>query len=82
MEGRAATKKLRIVILLSVRHGQQKWSLNDGRSPNFRGVRVAPGTGYNREVENRRASRNGPVSEHPPEIPYVSIRRFFVTSRA
>jgi hypothetical protein len=39
----------------------RKWSLNDGQSPNFRGVRVHVSTGYNRAEGNRRASRNGRV---------------------
>jgi hypothetical protein len=44
--------------------------LNDGQSPNPNVVRVAPGTGYHRVEGNRRASRNGPVSDLPPENPY------------
>jgi hypothetical protein len=48
--------------------------LNDGRIPNSRGVRVARGTGYNRVEGNRRASRNGRVSDLPPELPNVTIR--------
>jgi hypothetical protein len=55
-----------------------EWSLNDGQRPNFRGVRVALGTGYNRVEGNRRASRNGRVSDLPPEIPTVTIRGFCV----
>jgi hypothetical protein len=31
-------------------------------------------TGYQRVEGNRRASRNGPVSDLPPEIPIVTIR--------
>jgi hypothetical protein len=41
--------------------------LNDGQIPNPNVVRVAPGTGYHRVQGNRRASRNGPVSDLPPE---------------
>jgi class 3 adenylate cyclase len=33
----------------------RKWSLNEGQIPNFRGVRVALGTGDNRVEGNRRA---------------------------
>jgi hypothetical protein len=32
------------------------------------------GTGYHRVEGNRRAPRNGPVSDPPPEIPIVTIR--------
>jgi hypothetical protein len=39
----------------------REWSLNDGRIPNFRGLRSALGTGYNRVEGNRRASRNKPA---------------------
>jgi hypothetical protein len=56
----------------------REWSLNDGQIPNFRGVRVASGTGYNRVEGNRRASRNGPVSDPPPETPDVTIRNFCI----
>jgi hypothetical protein len=37
--------------------------------PDFRGVRVALGSGYNHEAGNRRVSRNGRVSDLPPETP-------------
>ena len=56
----------------------REWSLNDGQIPNFRGVRVASDTGYNRVEGNRRASRNGPVSDPPPETPDVTIRNFCI----
>jgi hypothetical protein len=52
--------------------------LNDGQIPNPNAVRVASGTGYHRVEGNRRASRNGPVSDLPPEIPTVTIRNFFI----
>jgi hypothetical protein len=42
--------------------------LNDGRIPTPDVVRVAPGTGYNRVKGNRRASRNGPVSDLPQMV--------------
>jgi hypothetical protein len=61
-----AMQKLRIERF-RVGTGRQ-WSLNDGRTPNVRGLRVARGTGYNRVEGNRRASRNGLVSDLPPEI--------------
>jgi hypothetical protein len=48
----------------------RKWPLNEGQSPSVRGVRVAPGTGYTRVEGNRRASRNGHVSDIPPENPF------------
>jgi hypothetical protein len=48
---------------------QRKWPLNDGQIPNPNVARVALGTGYQRVEGNRRASRNGPVSDLPPEIP-------------
>jgi hypothetical protein len=40
-------------------------------------ARVHVSTGYTPGEGNRRASRNGPVSDLPPEIPHVSIRNFF-----
>jgi hypothetical protein len=52
-------------------------SLNDGQIPHLHGVRVALGTGYPRVEGNRRASRNGLVSDLPPEIPTVTIRNLF-----
>jgi hypothetical protein len=42
--------------------GRQKWSLNEEQRPKFRGVRVNPGTGYNRVKGNRRVSQNDLVS--------------------
>jgi hypothetical protein len=58
--------------------GDRKWSLNEEQIPNPNVVRVAPGTGYNRVEGNRRASRNGRVSDPPPEIPTVTIRNVFI----
>jgi hypothetical protein len=52
----------------------REWSLNDGQIPNPDVVCVAPGTGYRRADENRRASRNGPVSDLPPRNPQSTIR--------
>ena len=50
-----------------VGHGAtENGPLNDGQIPNFRGVRVALGTGCDRAEGNRRASRNGRVSSSPP----------------
>ena len=60
-----AMEKSRIVTI-RVWHGRQK--LNDRQIPNFRGVRVALGTGYNRVEGNRRALRHGRVSPSPTEI--------------
>jgi hypothetical protein len=48
-------------------------TLLSASDPDFRGVRVALGTGYNRVEGSRRASRNGLVSSHP-KIPNVTIR--------
>ena len=50
--------------------GERKWSLDEGQIANVRVVRAALGTGYDRVEGNRRASRNGLVSDLPPEIPY------------
>jgi hypothetical protein len=47
--------------------------------PNPNVVRVVHGTGYRRVEGNRRASRNGPVSDLPPEIPNVTIRNFCIS---
>jgi hypothetical protein len=52
--------------------GDRNRSLNDGRIPNVRVVRAHASTGYNPVEANRRASRNGLVSE----IPIVTIRNF------
>jgi hypothetical protein len=47
----------------------RKWSLNDGQIANPNASRVALGTGYHRVKGNRRASRNGPVSDlHPKPL--------------
>jgi hypothetical protein len=59
-------KKSRIVTLRLAR-GDREWSLNDGQIPNFHGVRVHVSTGYNRVEANRRASRNGRVSDQNPK---------------
>jgi hypothetical protein len=53
--------------------------LERGTHPsNFRGVRVHVNTGYDRVEEIRRASRNGRVSDLPPEIRNSPIRHFCV----
>jgi hypothetical protein len=65
---KAATNKLRIVTC-GFGTARQKWPLNDGQIPNPNVVRVALGTGYHRVEGNRRASRNGRVSDLPPETP-------------
>jgi hypothetical protein len=56
----------------------REWSLNDAQSPNPNVVRVASGTRYHRVAGDRRASRNGRVSDLPPEIPDVTIRTYVV----
>jgi hypothetical protein len=56
--------------------------LNDGQTPSPNVVRVAPGTGYCRVEGNRRASRNGRVSDLPPETTNVTIRTFSIAVRA
>jgi hypothetical protein len=66
-------QKLRIVTLGLARRDRE-WSLDDGRIPNPNVVRVAPSTWYHRVEGNRRASRNGRVSDPRPEIPTVTIR--------
>jgi hypothetical protein len=57
-------KQLR-VVMLGFGTGR---CLNEGPIPNTRVERVALGTGYTRVEGNRRASRNGRVSNPPPEI--------------
>jgi hypothetical protein len=52
--------------------------LNEGQIPNPNVVRVAVGARYHRVEGNRRASRNGPVSDLPPETPTATIRSFFI----
>jgi hypothetical protein len=63
---------LRIVT----RHGgarrDRKCSLNIGRIPNVRGVRVALGAGYHPGEGNRRASRNGRERSPKTRNPYRS----------
>jgi hypothetical protein len=60
--------KLRIV---RVWHGvTENGSLNDGQIPHFRIARVQASTRYNRAEGNRRASRNGLVSDLPPETTF------------
>jgi hypothetical protein len=52
------------------RLGDREWSLNEGQIPNCRGIRVHASTGYNRVEGNRRASRNGRVSDlHRKSLP-------------
>jgi hypothetical protein len=55
-----------------------KWPFeHDGQIPNFRVIRERVSTGYSRVERNRRASRNGPVSVIPLEIPHVTISQLF-----
>jgi hypothetical protein len=66
---------------VTVRQGRQKMALELLQNPNFRGVRLHVSTGYNRVEGNRRASRNGRVSDLPPETPNVAIRDFLIAVR-
>jgi hypothetical protein len=66
-----ATEKLRIERT-GFGAGRQKIPLNDGQIPNFRGIRVALGTGYNR-VEGYR--RETDVSDLPAETCRLSLSR-------
>jgi hypothetical protein len=66
-------------VSYSMRHAKVKRNRvlarqNEGEIPNFRVVHVAPGKGYTIVEGNCRASRNGRVSDLPPEIPKVTIR--------
>ena len=54
--------------------------LNDGQIPNVRVARVTLGTGYTPGEVNRWASRNGRVSDLPPEIPTSPSRAKVHTS--
>jgi hypothetical protein len=65
-QSRAMTT-LRIAMLRFGTWGDRKCSLNEGQITTFRVVSVHVSTGYNRAEGNRRASRNGRVSELPPE---------------
>jgi hypothetical protein len=60
--------------------GDRERSLNDGQIPNTRAVRVHVSTGYNRAEGNRRASRNGRVSDLPRNR--VTIRNCFIAKRS
>jgi hypothetical protein len=60
-----AMRTLRIVTLYGLARRDRERPLNDGQIPNFR-VRVHASTGYHRVEGNRRASRNGRVSDPPP----------------
>ena len=52
---------------LRIEHVRVWHGATENEIPNFRGVRVALGAGYNRVEGNRRASRNGRVSDLPPK---------------
>jgi hypothetical protein len=72
---RTATQKSRnlgLTLGISARRDRE-WSSNDEQIPNFV-VRVHMSTGDNRVEGNRRTSRNGSVSDLPPETPHVAIR--------
>jgi hypothetical protein len=66
-----------------VGHGADRnGPLNEGQiSQNCRGVRVSLGAGFDRVEGNRRASRDGPVSDLPPEIPNVRFVTFSIAVR-
>jgi hypothetical protein len=51
-------------------------SLNDGQIPNTRVVRVHVCIGYNTVERNQRASRNGLVSDLPPDLPPLRFAIF------
>ena len=48
----------------------------EGQIPNLRGVAEHVSTGYNRVEGNLRASRNGLMSDLPPEIPTYDSQLF------
>jgi hypothetical protein len=65
-----------------IRHRDEHTAMKKvANRPLFRVVRVAPGTEYRRVEGNRRASRNGLVSDLPPEIPNVTMRNFCIAVR-
>ena len=55
----------------------RKWSSNEGQSANFRVVRVHVSTGYTPAKGNRRASRNGLVSD----LFFIAARRARISHR-
>jgi hypothetical protein len=68
--------KLRIVNARDWHVGTEKWFLERLTDPKLsRRATCMLRTGYNRVEGNRRASRNGLVSDLPPGIPTVTIRR-------
>jgi hypothetical protein len=73
-------QKRRVVTFRGLARRDRKWPLNDGQIPNPNVVRVAPGSDYRRVEGNRRASRNGRVSDLPPETP-TTIRNLFIGGR-
>ena len=72
--------------IVSLRFGtarrDRECSLNDGQVPNRNAVRVAFSTWYHRVEGNRRASRNGPVSDRPPETLQSRFATFFAAGGA
>ena len=75
-DGAATMQTLRIVTN-RVWLATENVPLNDGRIPNNRGVRVHLRTDYNPAEGNRRASRNGRVSDRSP--PPLSLTLRFAT---
>jgi hypothetical protein len=64
--------------VLGLARRDRKWPLNDGQIPNPNVDRVDPGTVYYLVVGDRRASRNGPVSDISHPKPHVTIRTFCI----
>jgi hypothetical protein len=60
-------------------HGATEWCLNDGQIPNFRVVRVHVST--LQSCRGKSASRNGLVSDLPPEILTSRFRNFSIAGR-
>jgi hypothetical protein len=75
--GRTAVRKSRIGRL-GFGTGRQRMALERGTSPKLSRRTCSPRYGLHRVEGNRRASRNGRVSDLPPEIPNVTIRNWFI----
>jgi hypothetical protein len=71
--------KLRIVTL-GIGTARQKMVLERWTNPKPQRRTRSPRYGVHRVEGNRWASRNGPVSNLPPEIPSVTIRNFFIAA--
>jgi hypothetical protein len=75
-----AMQKLRIGRL-GLGTGRQKRVLDDGHYPKLSRCTCTCEYGERWLEGNRRASRNGRVSDLPPEIPNVTIRTFCIAVR-